>query len=232
MNFVRSLSSARIIWPAAALILSGPAAIVVSAQQPVGRDVTDSQAGMQALEKGNYPEAIKLYEGIPKNYPTSPMIPEAYFRLGYIYFITGDYDKAVAALEKNITGKNIPPEILELSYSFVPQILSAKASKLPLDSPARKLAYVDAIKKYDDFITKFPKSEEVESANYGKARAYYSIQQYRRRRAAAAPESQELSAEPLDARHRIHARAGARHAGECGEPEADWKRSGGGCGLR
>lgn len=178
MNFVRSLSSAGLIWTAAALISSVSGAALAQAQQPPGRDVQDSQNALQFLEKANYPEAIKLYEGIPKNYPTSPLIPEANFRLGYIYFLTGEYQKGVSWLDRNIKGKNIPPEILELSYSFVPQILSAKAAKLASDAPERKGAFLEAIKQFDAFIQKFPKSEEVESANYGKARAFYSIQQY------------------------------------------------------
>ncbi len=175
MNLVRPLSSARVLWLAAALLFSSPA---LRAQQPVGRDVLDTQAAQQALEKEDYPTAIKLYEGIQKNYPTSPLIPEANLRLGYIYFLTGEYDKGVQWLQKNIAGRNVPPEILELSYSLVPQILSAKAAKLPPDAPARKTAFQDAIKKFDEFIQKFPNSEEVESANYGKARAFYSIQQF------------------------------------------------------
>ncbi|MDB6155385.1 MAG: repeat-containing protein, partial [Chthoniobacteraceae bacterium] len=176
MNFVRSLSSTRIVWSAAALVLSGSAAGI--AQAPVGLDVQDSQKALQFLSQSNFAEAAKLYESIPTNYPTSPLIPEANFRLGYIGYVTGDYDRGLSALQKNVTGKNVPPDILELSYSYIPQISAAKAGKLQANDPGRKEAFQAAIKEFDTFIQKFPQSEEVEAANYGKARALYSIEQY------------------------------------------------------
>ncbi len=178
MNFVRSLSSARIVWPAAALILSGPAVGIANAQAPVGLDVQDAQKALQFMNQGNYAEAAKLYEGIPEKYPTSPQIPEANFRFGYISYVTGDYDRALSAMQRNTTAKNVPPEFLELSYSFIPQILAAKAGKLQANDPGRKAAFQAAIKEFDTFIQKFPQSEELESANYGKASALYSIDQY------------------------------------------------------
>lgn len=205
MNFARSLFSARVVWPVAAVAAAGPLASVASAQQPVTLDVQDAQNAQALLNQGKYDEAEKLYAGIPQKYPTSFMIPEAYFRLGYIYYLKGDYDKGVEALKKNFAAKNVSPEILELSYVFVPQLLSAKAAKMQPDDPARKPAFQAAVKEFDAFLQKFPKSEEVESANYGKARALYSIQEFEQAAAALKLNLQQFPKSPslLDTKYML-----------------------------
>jgi TolA-binding protein len=150
----------------------------VSGQAPVGLDIQDTQQGLRLFNEGNFEEAAKLFEGVPQKYPTSPMIPEATFRLGYCLFMLGDYDRAVSTVRKASEVRNSPPELLEMVYSLVPKILNAKASKLQLNDPGRKEAFLATIKEFDAFIEKYPSSEEVEAANYGKSRAYYGIEMY------------------------------------------------------
>ncbi len=173
MNFARSLFPVTIVCSAAALLPSG-----ALAAPEVGLDVQDCINALQLISEGKYPEAIKLYEGIPQKYPTSGMIPESKFRLGYIYFVTGDYDKARSQFGLTIATKGVTPDIVELCYSFIPQVQAAKASKLQPDDPGRKAAFLGIVKEFDNFIQKYPQSEEVESANYGKARALFSIGEY------------------------------------------------------
>ena len=173
------LPSARLLWPATALVVGVAAIDTAQAQAPAATlDVQDSQKAFELFNQGKYAEAAALYEGIPQKYPTSPMIPEAYFRLGYIGYVTGDYDKGIAALRQNLTGKNVVPEILELSLSFIPQIMAAKAGKMMPDDPQRKPAFQAAVQEFDNFIQKYPESPELESANYGKARALYANDRY------------------------------------------------------
>ena len=173
------LPSARLLWPATALVVGVAAIDTAQAQAPAATlDVQDSQKAFELFNQGKYAEAAALYEGIPQKYPTSPMIPEAYFRLGYIGYVTGDYDRGIAALRQNLTGKNVVPEILELSLSFIPQIMAAKAGKMMPDDPQRKPAFQAAVQEFDNFIQKYPESPELESANYGKARALYANDRY------------------------------------------------------
>ncbi|HEV7402247.1 MAG TPA: tetratricopeptide repeat protein [Chthoniobacteraceae bacterium] len=150
------------------------------AQAPApGRDQTDFDKAQQATDAGKLEEAASYYEAIPVNYPTSPLIPAATVRLGYVYFRLQQYDKAVKTLQTVSTLKNVPPEMAELSMSLIPQALSAKAVAEGPKSPQRTRLFEDAIKGFDAFIQKYPKSEEVESANYGKAVANYQIEQYK-----------------------------------------------------
>ena len=155
-----------------------PGAASAQAPAPLPLDAQDNNKALLLFNDGKYQESIPIYQGIPKQYPTSIYIPEASFRIGYAYYMLGDYPKAVENMQKVPTLKNAPPELIELALSMVPQVSVAKASKLAPDDPQRKKAYEDAIKGFDAFLAKYPNSEEGESANYGKAMALYQIGSY------------------------------------------------------
>lgn len=144
------------------------------AQQPVTLDVQDMQKAEAAMAQGKYDEALTLAQGIGQNYPTSGLIPGSNLISAICYFYLKDYDKAVEAANKNLapTAKNVPPEVLERSAILVPNILVTKGLELPQgQADLAKKTYTDAIKAYDDFIKRFPNSEDVESALSGKGRA-------------------------------------------------------------
>lgn len=161
-------------------VLAGPALTTPRAygQAAPGLDAQDFDRAQQATDAGKLEEAAGLYEGIPVKYPTSPYIPAATVRLGYVYFRLQQYDKAVKTLQAATALKGIPPEMAELALSLVPQAQSAKAVAEGPKSPQRKRLFEEAIKGFDAFLVKYPKSEEAESANYGKAVALYQIEQY------------------------------------------------------
>ena len=148
------------------------------APQAPGRDQLAFQQGQQFYEAAKYPEAIKAFESIQKDVPTSAFIPAADLQLGLCYFFLGEYDQGIAALRKNLANKNAQPEIIEDSQSLIPQLLSAKAQKLPPGDPARTSVLDGAVKEFDAFIQKFPQSPEVEQANLGKARVLYFLEKF------------------------------------------------------
>ena len=205
MKSARLLSAARILGIIAAVVCGLSAAPQMYGQAAKPRDVQDAETALQLFNTGKYDDAAKLYAGIPEKYPTSALIPEANFRLGYIQFLQGKHDEAVATLEKNSAAKNVPPDILELSQVLVPQILTAKASKLDPTDPARKAALEQAVKRFDEFINKFPQSEEVETANYGKSGAHFELQQYEQAAAALRANMQRFPQSPsaLDTQFRL-----------------------------
>jgi tetratricopeptide (TPR) repeat protein len=141
---------------------------------PAGLDVQAMQKAEAAMAQSKYDEALKLAQEIPLNYPTSPLIPGSYLVSAVCYFYLKDYDKAAEAANKNLApnAKNVPPEILERSAILLPNILVTKGIELPDNQAQLKTrTYQDAIKSYDDFIKRFPQSEDVESALSGKGRA-------------------------------------------------------------
>lgn len=138
---------------------------------------TASQQALDLAIQGRTAEAIAAYEKILHDYPTSTVVSEAQFRLGYLYFQNGDFDKGIDQLKKALQPP-ASPEIQELAYSIIPQVLAAKASKLPADDMHLKAGFEDAIKQYDVFIQKFPGSDEIEAAVYGRALCSYQIGKY------------------------------------------------------
>ncbi len=163
---------------AAALALGLSQTATVLAQQAPGRDQVAFTQGQQLYEAGKYPEAIKVFDSIQKDVPTSLFIPAANLQLGLCYYFTGDFDQGVAALRRNIANKNTTPEVMEDSLALIPQLLAGKAQKLPTGNPERKSALETAVKEFDVFTQKFPQSAEVEQANLGKARALYLLEKY------------------------------------------------------
>jgi TolA-binding protein len=129
---------------------------------------------MDLMNAGRTQEAAAAYEKILKDYPTSTVVSEAQFRLGYLSYLLGDYDKGIEQLKK-ILGPPAPAEIQELGSALLPQALAAKAGKLPDGDPKRKAGFEDAIKQFDAFIKKYPNSSEVEGAQYGRALCSYQI---------------------------------------------------------
>lgn len=138
------------------------------------------QASAQALElsnSGRQKEATDAYAAILKNYPTSAVVPEAQFRLGYLDYLLGDYDASIEVL-KRVQGPPAPPEMQELGAALMPQAVAAKATKLKPEDPKRNETFEEAIKGFDAFLQKFPRSDEAETANYGRALASYQIAKY------------------------------------------------------
>ena len=179
MNFASRQPLAAIVCFAGATV-AGPLA---SAQapapgQPLPLDFQALERGKDALNQQKYGDAIKAFEELIKAYPQSPAVPEAVFRLGYAYYLSGEYDESVKNFQKVPTAKGAPAEIIELAMSLTPQVLAAKAAKIDAKDPLRDKTLNDALAGFDAFLQKFPKSEEVESINYGKALAYFQLQKY------------------------------------------------------
>lgn len=138
------------------------------------------QASARALElfnSGRQKEAADAYAAILKNYPTSTIAPDAQFRLGYLDYLLGDYDASIENLKK-ILGPPASPELQELGASLLPQAIAAKATKLKPGDPQRTATFQEAIKGFDAFLQKYPRSDEAETANYGRALASYQIGKY------------------------------------------------------
>ena len=171
-------------FPIAALVCSAGALLggtSVQAQAPAapaGLDAQMIQKGDQLAAEGKHGDAATMFEDMVKKYPASAQVPEANFKAGYAHYNGGNYDAAVAAFKKVLDDKKAAPELAELALSLTPQVLAAKAGKLPANDPNRTAALEEAVKQFDVYLAKYPNSEEVESANYGKALALYQLAKY------------------------------------------------------
>ena len=164
---------------AIALALAAPAARAqLPPQTPQGLDQQQFTKAQGLYEQGKYADAVPLFEGIQGNFPTSPYIPAANLQAGVCHYFLGQYDQGVAALRKNLAGKGVTAEVIEDTQALIPQLLTAKAQKMPAGDPTRKTTLESAVKEFDTFIKNFPQSREVEQANLGKARAYYGLENF------------------------------------------------------
>ena len=116
-------------------------------------------APQQALEaanavytNGDYPAAAEAYETLLRDYPTSPVVPNAQVQLAFSYYLSGENQKSLDILGKFLTGPPAGAELSELAALLQPQALSALAASLKADDPARKTNYEEAVKQFAAFI--------------------------------------------------------------------------------
>ncbi len=180
MIFDRRFPTVALVCSAAALGTgsSGFAQAPAAPAAPATLDAQALQKGEQLSGEGKHAEAAATYDDLVKKYPTSPLVPEANFRAGYAHYNAGNYDLAVAAFKNVLDGRGVPPELAELALSLTPQVLAAKAGRLPAADPTRNQALEEAVKQFDVYLGKYPNSDEVESANYSKSLALYQLGKY------------------------------------------------------
>jgi len=182
MLFDRRFPPAAIVCLAISLLSVGPAMAQAPAPAaPATLDVQMMQDAEQLAGNGKHSEAAAKYEDLVKKFPQVPSVPEANFRAGYEHYIAGEYDEALAAFKRVLETKNLPAELAqlaELSLSMTPQVLAAKAGKLPPEDPKRKASLEEAVKQFDAYLAKYPTSDEAESATYGKALALFQLNKY------------------------------------------------------
>jgi outer membrane protein assembly factor BamD (BamD/ComL family) len=161
---------------AAIIVFATLAGALVHAQTPSpSADQERFDLGQQLSEAGKYAEAIKAFESIEKEFPTSSLIPAANLKTGACYVSSGAYDGGVAALRKNLNKENIPQDLVEVSQALLSQWLQAKAQRLAPGDREQRAAFGSAITACDSFLEKFPRSRAIEQVNLGKAQCYYAL---------------------------------------------------------
>ena len=164
MSFSRALLLASVLFIARASAQDAP-------QQAL-------EAANAVYTNGDYAAAVTAYEKVLADYPTSPIVANAQVQLAFSYFLTGENQKALDTLKKFFSGPPAPAELTELAAFLEPQALSGLATSLKPEDPARKSKYEEAVKQYNAFIAKYPRSGELESAYFGSAIASFQAGDY------------------------------------------------------
>ncbi len=109
------------------------------------------EQALEAFHKKNYSESEKTFKAFVKKYPDSPLADNALFWLGEIYFLRGDYLKAIEYYQKVLDtypkGNKVP----------IAMFKQGKAWEKLGDSTAAKILY-------EKVINKFPNSAEARLA--------------------------------------------------------------------
>lgn len=162
-------------FPAACSLLLS-ITLPLRAQSPAAAQ--ENEAAYALFSAADYKAAATAYEGIVNGYPTDILVQTAQIQLALCQFYLGDFDRALAALDKLKSGPPLAGESATLVDNLRPQILAAKAMSLPPGDASRKALFEQAIRDYSEFITKHPKSNELESAAYGRALCEFQIGEY------------------------------------------------------
>jgi TolA-binding protein len=153
-------------------LLSQPLALRAQSQAAAQEDA----AAYALFSNADYKGAAEAYDAIIKGYPTDILVQTAMIQLGLCRFFLGEFDQALASLDKAKSGQPpLNPQQLQVVDNIRPQILAAKAMALPPADAARKGIFEQAIKAYSDFLTKYPQSPDLESATYGRALCEFQI---------------------------------------------------------
>jgi len=148
----------------------------LSAQSKPAADA--NSAAYEIYSTGDYKNAAAAYEKVLKDFPTDLIVPNAQIQLAFSYYFLAQFDQAAALLAKAASGPPLPTELKQITDSFLPQILSAKAAAMPETDPKRKTTFEEAITKFSDYITKYPKAQDLENAIFSRAIAEYQTQKY------------------------------------------------------
>ncbi len=168
--------SRRLLFAAAVFLLWLP--FSGRAQAPVGAADALSRDAEVAFDQRRYKDAIASYQKLIAGYPNSEFAGDARFHLAYADFLTGQYDPAADDLRKLLASPVTQPETLELAALLLPQVLAQQAALLPPSDPRQRPGFESAIREYEAFLTKYPKSTSLETARYGRAVAEYQIARY------------------------------------------------------
>ncbi len=136
-----------------------------------------AKIGEEHEKAGNYAEALKVYEKIMES-PTYVNILAIKFNLGWAYYLTGAFDKAIP-LFQDLSGARAPSEAIKQQALFLLADCHARlAATLPDTAPERKANLEKAIALQSEFQSKYPKNANVPQSMYGRGYAYFLNRQY------------------------------------------------------
>jgi TolA-binding protein len=166
----------RLILAATIFMVSIPAAPVLRAQVPPvnSPDGLEYEAAEALFRAEKFKEAGDAFDKFLTKYKMlSPRSLDAKFRLAISRVQEGQYDDAVKHLRELIANVKIDPAAREMAQLLVGKSLTMKASKMPADTAPQKeqqkKIFDEGIKEYDAFMTAFPKSRDMDSAQFLRA---------------------------------------------------------------
>ncbi len=158
------------IAPSVLLAQAPPAAPA----QPAGPDVQEYNAAEKLFGEGKFKEAADAFDKFLTKYKMlSPRSLDAKFRLAVARVQEGLYDDAIKHLRELIANPKIDVSARELAQLLVAKSITLKASRMPSETEPQKDAqrklFAEGIKEYDTFITSFPKSRDMDGAQFLRA---------------------------------------------------------------
>ena len=180
----------RLILAAATLVVtSAPSPVLLAQAPPPGAkpvtspDALEYDAAEKLFAAGKFKEAADAFEKFFIKYKMlSPRSLDAKFRLAVARVQEGLYDDAIRHLRELIANVKIDPAAREMAQLLVAKSLTLKGSKMPGETAPQKdqqkKIFAEGIKEYDAFITFFPKSRDMDGAQFLRATLLLQSESY------------------------------------------------------
>jgi TolA-binding protein len=197
MKALNPTRAGRLILAATTLLAATTVTPVLRAQAPPpapavnspdGRDFDAAEALFRAASAGKgdpnkFKEAAEAFEKFLEKYKMlSPKSLDAKFRLAIARLQEGLHDDAIRHLRELIANQKIEMAAREMAQLLVAKALTMKASNLPAESEPQKVAQKkildEGVKEYDTFITAFPRSRDMDSAQFLRATLLLQSESY------------------------------------------------------
>ena len=151
--------------------------------QQLGPDGQEYNAAEKLFTEGKFKEAADAFDKFLAKYKMqSPRSLDAKFRLAVARVQEGLYDDAIRHLRELITNPKIDASAREMAQLLVAKSLTLKASKMPGETPpqkeAQKKIFDEGIKEYTSFLETFPKSRDIDSAQFLRATLLLQSENY------------------------------------------------------
>jgi TolA-binding protein len=125
---------------------------------------------------GSYTEAILYYRGLLEKKPQTAEAPEFLFRMGKSHFFLWEFSEAIEQYQKVMSQFPESPWAERAAYEVGTAFFTSGEQK-PEGNKAALEAYKMAMKAYDDFMKKYPKSSFVPEAQFGIANCLEEMDQ-------------------------------------------------------
>ncbi len=148
-----------------------PPAVPGGLQAPDAREFDAADALFRA---GKFKEAGEAFDKFLEKYKMlSPRSLDAKFRLAISRVQEGLYDDALRHLRELVANQKIDVSAREMAQLLIGKSLTMKAMKLPSESEPQKVQqrkiFAEGIKEYEVFMNSFPKSRDMDSAQFLRA---------------------------------------------------------------
>lgn len=132
-----------------------------------------SLSAESSLQSGDTQKAIAIYEEIVSKFKTFPGIWTVRYNLGFAYYISESYDKAIKLFKEIEAQKNIDPLLNEQATLILGSVYSAQADTKK--DAERDRLLTESIQLYDHFLKDHPTSKLMGEALYSKAGVFFQM---------------------------------------------------------
>jgi tol-pal system protein YbgF len=139
--------------------VGAPGAVPPAGGAAVAGEQASYDAAFNALKGADYPKAIQNFKGFLATFPASPLASNAQYWLGEAYYVTREYDDAIAAFRKVTTdwpdSRKAPDALVKVGFTQAAMGRAAEA-RATLEEVTRRFPGTEAATLAADRLRRMP----------------------------------------------------------------------------